>query len=115
MQQLPASPDAFVWLRLYQAQMEGLVPAGRDQPLWWTLLRPFRRLAYDAARLMFTRANAALGANWSLHDLRHTAAYRMARDPGMPLTDVILSFRVSQACDLRCPVVDSVADGTLAA
>jgi hypothetical protein len=29
--------------------------------------------------------------------------------------DVILSFRVSQACDLRCPVVDSVADGTLAA
>ena len=28
---------------------------------------------------------------------------------------VILSFRVSQACDLRCPVVDSVAGGTLAA
>jgi len=37
---------------------------------------------------MFTRANAVLGANWSLHDLRHTAAYRMARDPQMPLTDV---------------------------
>jgi site-specific recombinase XerC len=28
MQQLPASPDAFVWLRLYQAQMQGLAPAG---------------------------------------------------------------------------------------
>ena len=28
---------------------------------------------------------------------------------------VILSCRVSQGCDLRCPVVDSVADGTLAA
>jgi hypothetical protein len=28
---------------------------------------------------------------------------------------VILSFRVSQVCDLRCPVVDGVADGTLAA
>ena len=26
MQQLPASPDAFVWLRLYQEQMRGLVP-----------------------------------------------------------------------------------------
>jgi integrase len=26
LQQLPASPDAFVWLRLYQAQMQGLVP-----------------------------------------------------------------------------------------
>ena len=37
---------------------------------------------------MFTRANAVLGANWTLHDLRHTAAYRMARDPDMPLTDV---------------------------
>ncbi len=28
---------------------------------------------------------------------------------------VILSFRVSRGGDLRCPVVDSVADGTLAA
>jgi hypothetical protein len=27
----------------------------------------------------------------------------------------ILSFRVSRGCDLRRPVVDSVADGTLAA
>jgi len=37
---------------------------------------------------MFGRAAAALGANWTLHDLRHTAAYRMARDPQLPLTDV---------------------------
>ena len=28
---------------------------------------------------------------------------------------LILSFRVGQGCDLRRPVVDSVADGTLAA
>jgi integrase len=88
MQPLPASPDAFVWLRLYQAEFHGLVPAGRDDPLWWTLRRPFRQLAYHAARAMFTRAGALLGANWSLHDLRHTAAYRMARDDGMPLGDV---------------------------
>jgi len=88
MQQLPACPDAFVWLRLYDAQLHGLVPPGRDQPLWWTLRRPFRALSYDAARLMFGRANAGLGANWSLHDLRHTAAYRMARDPDVPLADV---------------------------
>jgi site-specific recombinase XerD len=88
LQALPASPDAFVWLRLYDAQLQDLVPAGRDQPLWWTLRRPFRALSYDAARVMFTRANVALGANWSLHDLRHTAAYRMARDPAVPLTDV---------------------------
>jgi len=88
LQQLPASSDAFVWLRLYQHQIQDLVPAGRDQPLWWTLRRPFRRLTYHAAYRMFARANAALGANWSLHDLRHSAAYRMARDPQMPLTDV---------------------------
>jgi hypothetical protein len=31
------------------------------------------------------------------------------------LTKVILSFRVSQDCDLRRPVVDSVADETPAA
>lgn len=88
LQPLPATPDAFVWLRLYQAQLSGLVSTGRDEPLWWTLRRPFRSLSYDAARAMFSRANAALGSNWSLHDLRHTAAYRMARDPQMPLTDV---------------------------
>lgn len=88
MQQLPASPDAFVWLRLYQQQTHGLVPAGPDDPLWWTLRRPFRPLNYHAARAMFVRANDLLGSNWSLHDLRHTAAYRLARDPDMPITDV---------------------------
>jgi site-specific recombinase XerD len=88
LQPLPASPDAFVWLRLYQQQMRELVPAGPDDPLWWTLRRPFRPLTYHAARAMFTRAGAALGGRWRLHDLRHTAAYRMARDPAMPLTDV---------------------------
>lgn len=87
-QQLPASPDAFVWLRLYQSELDPAVSTGRDDPLWWTLRRPWRRLTYHAARAMFVRANATLGANWSLHDLRHTAAYRMARDPNLPLTDV---------------------------
>ncbi|MGH3738191.1 MAG: site-specific integrase [Micromonosporaceae bacterium] len=44
-------------------------------------------MTYHAARAMFGRAAGALGANWTLHDLRHTAAYRMARDPLLPLTD----------------------------
>ena len=87
-QQLPASPDAFVWLRLYQQEMHGLVPSGPDDPLWWTLRRPFRPLAYHAARAMFDRANAAVGSGWTLHSLRHTAAYRLARDPAVPITDV---------------------------
>ena len=87
-QQLPASPDAFVWLRLYQEEMHGLAPAGPDDPLWRTLRRPFQPLNYHAARMMFDRANAAIGSGWTLHSLRHTAAYRLARDPGMPITDV---------------------------
>ena len=88
LQQLPASSDAFVWLRLYQQRMRDLVPRRRDQPLWWTLRRPFRQLTYHGAYRMFARANTHLGSNWSLHDLRHSAAYRMSRDPQMPLTDV---------------------------
>jgi len=44
LQRLPASVDAFVWLKLYQREMRDLVPAGADDPLWWTLRRPFRRL-----------------------------------------------------------------------
>ncbi|MHB8594442.1 MAG: tyrosine-type recombinase/integrase [Acidimicrobiales bacterium] len=117
LQRLPASPDAFVWLRLYQAEMHGLVPAGRDEPLWWTLRRPFRRLAYDAARAMFGRANAVLGANWTLHDLRHSAAYRMARDPEVALTDVqwILGHaRLSTTQTYLNPLEDEVIASVLA-
>jgi integrase len=87
-QELPASTDAFVWLRLYQAEMEGLIPRGPREPLWWTLRRPARPLGYHAAHRMFERAAAAAGIPATLHALRHTAAYRMAEDPALPLTDV---------------------------
>lgn len=84
-QELPATSDAFVWLRLYQeeAWKKG-IPRGRKQPLWWTLRRPWRPLNYDAARMMFNRANELLGSNWTLHDLRHTATFQMLDDPDMP-------------------------------
>jgi site-specific recombinase XerD len=78
MQPLPASPDAFVWLRLYQEETHGQVPSGPDDPVWWTLRRPFRPLSYHAARVMFTRAGESLGANWSLHDLRPPTANPLA-------------------------------------
>jgi integrase len=87
-QELPASTDAFVWLRLYQVEMEGLVPSGRRQPLWWTLRNPVRPLTYHAVHRMFERVNARAGTAATLHSLRHTAAYRMAEDPALPLTDV---------------------------
>lgn len=89
-QELPASTDAFVWLRLYQVEMEGLAPDGPGQPLWWTLRRPCRPLTYHAAHRMFERVNARAGTTATLHSLRHTAAYRMAEDPTLPLTDVQL-------------------------
>jgi integrase len=66
-----------VWLRLYQLEMDGKLPRGSGQPLWWTLRRPFRPLAYHAAHRMFERAGAAAGTDATLHSLRHTAAYRM--------------------------------------
>jgi site-specific recombinase XerD len=87
-QELPASTDAFVWLRLYQLEMDGLFPEGRRQPLWWTSRRPVRPLTYHAVHRMFVRAGAAAGSAATLHALRHTAAYRMAEDPDLPLTDV---------------------------
>jgi integrase len=90
LQELPACADAFVWLRLYQVQMEGLIPGGRRQPVWWTLRRPVRPLTYHAVHRMFERAGQAAGSSATLHSLRHTAAYRMAEDPALPLTDVQL-------------------------
>jgi site-specific recombinase XerD len=90
LQELPASTDAFVWLRLYQVEMAGLIPAGRRQPLWWASRRPARPLTYHAVHRMFERVNDRAGTTATLHSLRHTAAYRMAEDPALPLTDVQL-------------------------
>ena len=88
-QELPASADAFVWHRLYQQELLRMgVPRGRRQPAWWTLRRPCRPLSYHGAHRMFERVNASLGADWTLHDLRHSAASRMARDGQLSLTDV---------------------------
>jgi len=88
LQWLPASADAFVWLRLYQQDLDLRTPSGLAEPLWWTLRNPARPLTYDAFRAVLRRANQTLETNWSLHDLRHTAAYRMVDDPHMNLTDV---------------------------
>src|SRR6266702_1387309 len=87
-QELPASTDAFVWLRLYQLELEDVLPKGRRLPLWWALRRPARPLTYHAVHRMFERVSDRAGATATLHSLRHTAAYRMAEDPALPLTDV---------------------------
>lgn len=92
-QWLPASPDAFVWLRLYLAEV-GEVAA--DEPLWRTVRRRRRDggalrhvpMSYDTLRAVLRRANQALGTNWSMHDTRHTCALRMVRDQRLSLRDV---------------------------
>ncbi|MCI2422387.1 tyrosine-type recombinase/integrase [Saccharopolyspora sp. K220] len=43
---------------------------------------------YEALRAVFRRVNTLLGANWTMHDLRHTAAIRMRRDETLSLRDV---------------------------
>lgn len=90
-QVVPISPDAVVWIRLYLA--EGLTapvdqPLPLDAPLWVTRRRPIRPLNYNALRRVLQRANEQLGANTTLHDLRHTCAMRMVADPNMTLADV---------------------------
>lgn len=92
-QWLPASAEAFVWLRLWLAELGE--PAGAH-PVWQTLrLRsrpgqePGRRvLTYDAWRAVLRRANTVLGTNWSMHDCRHTCALRMLRSNTLTLRDV---------------------------
>ena len=91
-QRLPGSSEAFVWLRLYLAELGELGPT---ESLWWTIRRRDRGaglqrqpMNYEALRAVFRRANALLGANWSMHDLRHTCAVRMARDQNLSLRDV---------------------------
>jgi integrase len=63
---------------------------GRTRPLWWTRRRPARPLTYHAVHRMFERVNEQVGTSATRHSLRHTAAYRMAEDSGLPLTDVQL-------------------------
>lgn len=86
-QRIPASHEAFRWFRLYQESLpKDLTRSGAGA--WWTLRKPYRPLNYEAARAILRRANSVLGANWTLHDFRHTAAIRMARDPNVSLTDI---------------------------
>ncbi len=64
----------------------GLPPDG--MPLWRTRRGQPRPLTYWAARRILQRADEVIGANWTLHDLRHTAATRLARDPELTLVEV---------------------------
>jgi site-specific recombinase XerD len=97
-QAVPASVDAFVWLALYLAE-DPPPPQQHGGPVWWTRQGPpeqRRPLTYHGARAVLERANATLGTNWTLHDLRHTAAGRLIADPAFSLVDVQSVLRHAQ-------------------
>lgn len=84
-QPVPVSPAGLRYLVAYLADA-GLPAPG--EPLWRARRGAVRRLTYPAMRRVLQRANAALGTNWTLHDLRHTAATRLANDPALTLQEV---------------------------
>jgi integrase len=81
----PLSPTALFWLTRY-VDADGVPPPG--QALWRTRRGAQRPLTYLALRRMLQRANDQLGTNWSLHDLRHTAAARMVSSGALTLPEV---------------------------
>lgn len=82
---IPGSPEAFVYLARYFDACGTPAPTER---VWRTMRGTPRPLTYWAMRRVMQRANESLGTNWSLHDLRHTAATRMAADPNLTLPEV---------------------------
>jgi integrase len=84
-QPVPVSPEALAYLAAYLDQA-GLPAEGG--PIWRARRGEPRPLTYWAARRILQRAQEQLGTNWTLHDQRHTAATRMARDPSLTLVEV---------------------------
>ncbi|HYM00977.1 MAG TPA: tyrosine-type recombinase/integrase [Blastocatellia bacterium] len=84
------SAEFFRWLAAYFIQRS---PVNPDSPLWVTLRRPERPLAYTALRAIITRVNDKLGTNVSAHDFRHTCAIRLASDPDVSLIDIQTHLR----------------------
>lgn len=91
-QWLPISAESLIWLRLYLNERNHVALTDH---VWQTVRKrscngtlTFQPLSYEALRAVFRRLNIMLGTNWSMHDLRHTAALRMSRDKNLTLQDV---------------------------
>lgn len=109
LQPVPASPEAFRFLARY---LDRAGVTGPDDLVWRTRRRPTRPLSYSALRRTLQRANEKLGTNWSLHDLRHTAASRMANDPAMTLPEVQTILRHAHLTTTQRYVAVTVEDLT---
>ena len=82
---VPASGQAFTLLAGY---LHEAGPPPTEQPVWRTRRGETRPLSYWALRRILQRANTRLGTNWTVHDMRHTAAARMVADPSLTLPEV---------------------------
>ncbi|NYV73270.1 site-specific integrase [Streptomyces sp. UH6] len=82
---VPVSPQGLFRLALY---LDTVGSPAEGEPVWRSRRGRDRPLTYWAMRRVMQRANALLGTNWSLHDLRHTAAYRMANGGKLTLPEV---------------------------
>ncbi|MEV5481544.1 MULTISPECIES: tyrosine-type recombinase/integrase [Streptomyces] len=89
---IPVSSQSLVVLAAY-LDSAGLPPA--HDPVFRARCGPEKPLSYWAMRRVIQRANANLKTNWALHDLRHTAAERMANDPNLTLVEVRAVLRHS--------------------
>jgi integrase len=106
-QAVPASPESFVYLGRYLDAV-GPPPAGTS--VWRTLRGQPRPLTYWAMRQVLERANSRLGTNWTLHDLRHTAAARMASDPNMTLPEIQMIMRHAHVTTTQLYTVPRLED-----
>jgi len=105
---VPASPEAFGYLAAYFHEHGTPEP---DEPIWRTVHGAPRPLNYHAARRILQRANAELGTDWTLHDLRHTTIARMVSDPNLTVPEVMAVSRhrrVSSMSPYLRPRIDEV-------
>lgn len=89
---VPVSPQALTVLAAY---LDHIGLPSVHEPILRTRRGPDRPLTYWAMRRVIQRANDKLATNWTLHDLRHTAANRMANDPNLTLAQVRAILRHS--------------------
>lgn len=82
---VPVPGPAFVWLARYLAQRP---PGPPEEPVWMTVQGRVRPLTYWALRQVLERANSRLGANVTMHDLRHTFCMRLAQDEAMTMVEL---------------------------
>ena len=107
---VPGSPLAFFYLARYFDEVGAPAPG---EPVWATRHGKPGPLAYWAIRRIMQRANAVCGTNWTLHDFRHTAATRMAKDPKLTLAEVqtVMRHRSIQTTGRYMAVtVEAIAD-----